>query len=244
MKSNRDHPSVVRSARQTYIPFSYKIDALECQEYYLQAIKEEIAQSDCRNSYCSAPIDYDNDSLCEIPRDARENVSNCSDICSERQYYYMACSHLGQQYKSFIREFPEYQKETRNCLFDKRDFCFLKVNLTKAVIVECYSTSNVTKFSCSSRCRAAVFSYRANSSCCVDYYRNYSYVSGPSIEEIFSACKVVIPTACTSFSRPMGFVNCTCASGGNHVGILTTSVIFIGAVYSYFTSLWVSPEDI
>ena len=43
------------------------------RERYLRAVSEEIQQSSCRNSYYRDPPDYyDDDDLCEVPRDDSE----------------------------------------------------------------------------------------------------------------------------------------------------------------------------
>ena len=202
--------------RQSCSGYSYtiKIDALECTQAYLEAVKEEIENSTCRNSYFIYHEDddplverYTTNTLCERPRDAREDVRNCSGACSARQRYYLLCSLLLQGYESVQNECGS-QPETDYCLFDKGDFCFLMGPMSNSLLVDCYATLDLSfnGLQCSESCRRAVDTYMSTAGCCVDYWQSHRYSrpggsSGPRIGELFSACEVEIPEACT-FGRP------------------------------------------
>ena len=221
MIPRRDEHAVEKRQRQSCNSYSvYELlkDALECQEDYLTAVSEEIEKSDCRNEYYRDPDnswhDYRYDSLCERPLDTRDGVRNCSDPCSERQFYYMFCTHLDAKLQEIEEECGDMPNKGRKCLFDKGDFCFLKDNLTNSVLVECYTSASVSSLAqrsidCSDKCREAVADYVEVSGCCVDFWKGTSHERGPTIADIFSACEVAIPDACTSLSPPSDFLTCT-----------------------------------
>ena len=202
--------------RQSCSRYSYniKIRALECTRAYLEAVREEIGNSTCRNSYFIYHEDddplverYTTNTVCERPRDAREDVRNCSGTCSARQRYYLSCSLLLQGYESVQNECGSLPEETDYCLFDKGDFCFLMGPMSNSLLVDCYATLDLSlnALQCSESCRQAVDTYMSTAGCCVDYWRSHRYQPdgsfGPSIRELFSACEVEIPEACT-FGRP------------------------------------------
>ena len=204
--------------RQSCGRYSYtiKIGALECKQAYLEAVREEIENSTCRNSYFIYDEDddplverYTTKTLCERPRDAREDVRNCSETCSARQRYYLSCSLLLQGYESVQNECGSLPQEADYCLFDKGDFCFLMGPISNSLLVDCYATLDLSlnEVRCSESCRQAVDTYISTAGCCVDYWRDHRYhpdgdsYHTPSIAQIFSACEVEIPEACT-FGRP------------------------------------------
>ena len=198
-----------------------KLAALRCQETYLAAAEEEIAQSTCRNSYFiyeenEEDPSYFPSTLCDPPRDTRKDIQNCSKTCSARQNYYLSCTHLQVDYNSIRNECNYLPREAQYCLFDEGDFCFLKREMSNSLLVDCYATFSVTSSAvvCSSACRAAVNTYRMNAGCCVDYWRDHRYNYGPTIANLFSACDVDIPTPCTYLSPPRDFLNCAHESDG------------------------------
>ena len=204
--------------RQSCSGYSYtiKIGALECTRAYLEAVREEIENSTCRNSYFIYHEDddplverYTTKTVCERPRDAREDVRNCSGTCSARQRYYLLCSLLLQGYESVKNECGSLPQEVDYCLFDKGDFCFLMGPMSTSLLVDCYATLDLSSYDvqCSESCRQAVDTYMSTAGCCVEYWQDHKYdpdgysYSSPSIAQIFSACEVEIPEACT-FGRP------------------------------------------
>ena len=207
---------------------------LECQEDFLAALRVEIDNSKCRNSYYRDPDDdWFDTSLCEKPLDTRHSIRNCSEPCSARQFRYMLCSHFSSKYSEIEAQCELAPYAAREyCVFDRGDFCFLKNNQTNRVIVECYATANVSTIEqdyfveCSSRCRQAVVAYKNNSGCCVDFWSDYSHRGGPSIYNLFSACNVDIPLPCTSFSPPSEFLDCT-RSGVPAVSSASATVVFV-----------------
>ena len=186
-----------------------KLKALNCRERYLKAVREEIQQSSCRNSYYRDPPNYNDSFLCEVPRDDRGSVRNCSKTCSDRQRYYLACTAHQDVYAELTKECFGPPKEVGYCLFDKGDFCFLKMNLTKTVLAECYAANPVrnTRIICTPACKRAVISYVQDTGCCIDYWKRYSY-SATTISSIFYVCNVQIPKPCTKLSPPAEFLNC------------------------------------
>ena len=218
---SRRHALVKRQSCYLYDDFYAEIkEPLECQKDFLTAVREEIGNSSCRNEIYRNPnhVWYNSSSLCEKPLDEREGVQNCSLTCSARQFFYMSCTHLSQKFQEISAECKEQPQEARGCLFDKGDFCFLKENLTKSVIVECYASANVTilargLINCSAKCKQAVVDYKENSGCCAEYWQFLSHRSGPMISDIFFACGESIPDACTSFSPPSDFLECARING-------------------------------
>ena len=169
--------------RQSCSLYEKKIEALQCQEAFLEAVREEIEQSTCRNTYFiyqedDDPFDY-SESLCDGPRDAREDLRNCSKTCSARQKYYLSCTHLLQQYAS-IRDECYAVEEDRRCLFDKGDFCFLKGDISNSLLVDCYATSPLKSLECTETCRNAVNTYISKAGCCVEYWLYHYHYPGPS----------------------------------------------------------------
>ena len=229
---------VDRVKRQQFCSFSaYRrmMDALDCQEDYLDALSEEIDNSKCRNEFYSNPeSSYHDNNLCAKPADTRSSLRNCTDECSQRQFYYMACSNLREQYRDGLVGCNNPPNVARDCLFDKGDFCFLKQNQTNAVLIECYATSNVTaldngRIDCSARCRAAVNAYRENSGCCANYWRFEDHFSGPSIENIFTTCQVELPEECANYNTPPSdFLDC--ARAGQSALSANTAVIFTASL--------------
>ena len=226
---------VDRVKRQQFCSFSgYRrfLDALDCQEDYLNALSEEIDNSKCRNAFYRDPdSDYHDNNLCAKPADMRGSLRNCTDECSARQFYYMACSNLGQQYREGSAGCDNPPNAARDCLFDKGDFCFLKQNQTNAVLIECYATSNVTaldngRIDCSARCRAAVNAYRENSGCCANYWRFEDHFSGPSIEDIFTTCQVELPEECANYNTPPSdFLDCARAGQSANTAVILTATL-------------------
>ena len=226
---------VDRVKRQQFCSFSgYRrfLDALDCQEDYLNALSEEIDNSKCRNAFYRDPdSDYHDNNLCAKPADTRGSLRNCTDECSARQFYYMACSNLGQQYREGSAGCDNPPNAARDCLFDKGDFCFLKQNQTNAVLIECYATSNVTaldngRIDCSARCRAAVNAYRENSGCCANYWRFEDHFSGPSVEDIFTTCQVELPEECANYNTPPSdFLDCARAGQSANTAVILTATL-------------------
>ena len=75
-------------------------------------------------------------------------------------------------------------------------------------------SSSGNELQCSDECMKAVTNNTNNREelgCCVAYWRGGvggSGDEGPTVEEIFSACGVEIPSACSSFSPPSEFLDC------------------------------------
>ena len=121
----------------------------------------------------------------------------------------MLCSLLLQGYESVKNECRSLPEEADYCLFDKGDFCFLIGPMSNSLLVDCYATLDLSirEVQCSESCRRAVDTYMSTAGCCVEYWQDHKYhpagysYSSPSIEQIFSACEVEIPEACT-FGRP------------------------------------------
>ena len=122
-------------------------------------------------------------------------------------------------------------KEVGYCLFDKGDFCFLKMNLTKTVLAECYAANPVrnTRIICTPACKRAVISYVQNTGCCIDYWKRYSY-SATTISNIFYVCNVQIPKPCTKLSPPAEFINCAHSKAAERAGLTSLVVIIAGGV--------------
>ena len=174
-----------------------------------------------------------------------KSVRNCSETCSDRQRYYIACTTHKDEYAETLKEYGGTTEALRNCLFDKGDFCFLKRNLTNPVLAECYAATPVssTGIDCPATCRGEVMSYVQNTGCCVDYWKRYSSrhgrYYGPTISDIFSACGVEIPEPCTNLSPPAEFLNCAHemeSKAAERAG-LTSLLVIIAVGFALITAL-------
>ena len=208
--------------------YDQKTDALLCQESYIAAIKEEIKQSNCKSTGGDDSdydddyfYDYDNSSLtCDSPTDDRENVRNCTEECSWRQFYYVFCTTIGRQYAEVDKECGVDPYDTfLYCGIDNGDFCTLRSNLTESLLKNCSATSLMGRgeFECNNNCKNTVEMYVTESGCCVDYWKDEQYYSedwrdyydGPTVSEVFSACDVDIPEGCNvEFNPPKEFLDC------------------------------------
>ena len=98
-----DIPDATLGKRQTCEPDSdeyyERLGALDCQKNLLRAFEAEIKGSNCKNIFYSQFYDEeDNCDTSDGPRDEREDVRNCSDICSYRVLLYVYCTTVGEQY--------------------------------------------------------------------------------------------------------------------------------------------------
>ena len=220
----------------TYEEFYQKTDALFCEESYLTAVKEEFEQSNCRNTYGEDyDYDYENASSlpCEEPRDEKENVRNCTEACSFREFFYIFCTTIGERYAGISRECGMDQIEySVSCDYDKGDFCYLKYNLTKSLYKKCGASDE-----CSASCKMAVETYVEETGCCAYYWRNYEegddryYENGndeTTISDIFSACGVEIPDKCiVDFDLPKEFLDCARDPTVNEGATVIASLLMI-----------------
>ena len=122
--------------------------------------------------------------------------------------------------------------------FDRGDFCLLRFNEKKLAMDECSNSSpNVSE--CSDECRNALETYREEVGCCVSYWKGgvgERREGDPTLADYFSICDVEIPGACTNFSPPKEFLDCTCdpASASGSVTFSVSSIMLV-AVSNFCT---------
>ena len=171
-----------------------------CQRNLLRAFEAEIKGSNCKNILYS---EFYDDQDCDGPRDERENARNCSDTCSYRVLYYVLCTTIGEQYAEIRRECGNPLDGAGFFSFYNGDFCFIqynwRYNSTFDFIDECSSTDSRGEIECSEKCRDAVETYIEDIGCCAAFWK-YVGDDDKTISDIFFACGVDIPAACTSFS--------------------------------------------
>ena len=82
------------------------------------------------------------------------------------------------------------------------------------------------RIDCSARCRAAVNAYGENSWCCTNYWRFSNHLSGPSIEDIFTACQVEFPGECANYNTPPSdFLDCARAGQSALSAVIFTATL-------------------
>ena len=188
--------------------YEQKTDALRCQEDYVQAVEEEIQRSNCKNTQYVMNDYEDGNVTCDAPYDDRKDVPNCSETCSLRQFYYLYCTYLGEENAAIGRECGSPWDGAGFCSYYNGDFCLSRYFHTTSVVSTCSRSSSGDALECSDECRSAVEFYKESLGCCVSYWRGDIGGNGPTISEIFSACGMEIPAACTSFSPPSEFLDC------------------------------------
>ena len=185
--------------------------ALQCQESYINAVEEEIARSNCNNTiYTDVYGGVYEDEPCEGPRDNRENVPECSDLCAMRQFNYLQCIYLGEQYAALRNDCMDPLDGSEYCGYYDGGFCLEKENLTIPVRNTCFSHSEGSiTIRCSEECRVAVDRFRTKTGCCAPFLLVIEDVyDEPRTEEIFSVCQEQVPTVCRGYSPPVEFLNC------------------------------------
>ena len=243
---NGNFPRHLRAPRDaekmcTYEEFDKKTDPLFCQESHLAALNAAIEQSNCKNAFLGDEMDYDYDYEnvssfpCEIPRNERENVRNCTEECSFRELLYIFCTTIGKQYADITRECGiDPVDSVLYCGFDKGDFCHLKYNLTESPYEKCAVNNTIE---CSASCKTEVETYVEKSGCCAYYWKDYydGYENGndeTTISDIISACDVEIPNECiVNFDPPKEFLDCARDLTVNEGATLIASLLmaFVGA---------------
>ena len=74
-----------------------RIDALVCDEDYVEDVSDAIEKSTCINYYYTEEFQHYYTKECVPLIDNRTNVDNCSDECSLRQKYYYYCTYLWEK---------------------------------------------------------------------------------------------------------------------------------------------------
>ena len=200
--------------------YEQRTDALSCQDDYVKAVEEEIERSKCKNRlYQEGDYDVDYNSsytACDFPRDERSgDIPLCPENCSLRQFYYLYCTYLGEQTAEIGSQCGQPWEGASYCGFYNGDFCLMRYYATVLLTDTCSNadSSSGNELQCSDECMKAVTNYKEELGCCVAYWRggvggSGSGDEGPTVEEIFSACGVEVPSACTSFSPPSEFLDC------------------------------------
>ena len=186
-----------------------RLDALECNEEYMLAVRKEIERSNCTNMAYS-PDDYDNGETdsCAI-FDERDGVNvSCSEECSYRVYIYLYCKYLGEEAVNIDRECGETVVGASYCSFNSKGFCYLINSSTyQTVYDECFMKDIVNDRSCSNECKVALEKFKDIQGCCVRLYFE-DEDEDTSLSDLFSTCRIEIPEACNSFSPPEEFLDC------------------------------------
>ena len=78
--------------------FTRRLEALRCNEEYMQAVREEIERSNCVSEvYDPETNGYDESDICVVT-DERDDVNvRCSDGCATNQYRYLYCKYIGEE---------------------------------------------------------------------------------------------------------------------------------------------------
>ena len=134
-----------------------RIAFLTCEKSFLRAVEAEMEGSYCRNIYYSSVYDYED--FCGDLPDERENVSNCSAVCSGRVLYFMFCTTVGEQYAEISRECGDTLDRGGYCSFDRGEFCFNHYNSTIVLVDECSPTNSQGELECREECRDAIETY-------------------------------------------------------------------------------------
>ena len=178
---------------------------------------------------------------------AKRNVDPCSYKCSLRQYHYTFCKYLGEEYEKLNRE-CEREVVVNLCGFDKGEFC-IKMNYSivtshfDTIHDECYSNSeegDVKDDVCSTKCRNALEETIDTVGCCFVYWNSSIIRSSMLSSDIFSACGIEVPDACSSFRSstvPDDYLECaglTINGGaGLQSGVYSIGLIIIGLIATY-----------
>ena len=204
------------SAECTEEEYDRRIDALLCNEDYVEAVRDGIARSTCRNLIFYTEDFYESiENDCEPVIDSRANVdNNCSLDCSQRQFNYYTCTYL---WDDVVDVNEECAVETggfsaRVCEFDEGDFCLNRENLIQPLFDACIRESRGEE-ECSETCRDAVEKFREEAGCCAYSFiiDDEGFTNGEVLRGIFSACDVDVPSRsqqCASSSPPQEFLEC------------------------------------
>ena len=174
---------------------------------------------------------------------AKRNVDPCTEECSLRQFLYVFCKNLGEEYEQINRECG-FEDVVYSCGFDKGKFCFeMFYQISESYLIyECYSDSeesNVRDDVCSTNCSNVLVEFIDTVGCCFNFLNStfYEYIS----PELFSACGIEVPDTCNSFNStavPDDFLEC--ASGTINTsgaalqsGVYSIGLIILGLISTY-----------
>jgi hypothetical protein len=204
---HRNSPKVTRQDEETCTPDSdeyyRRIEALECNEEYQRAVREDIKTSNCTNlNYL--PDGGDTNPCYVIDDRVGVNV-NCSEECSLKQFGYFYCKYLGEELANIDRECGETVVGAGDCSFNDDNFCVLYPSSNyQTVYDKCFVESNVSDGSCSDECKEALDDFTDALGCCVTLLLDLNQLSA----NLFSTCGVRVPGVCNSFSPPRKFLDC------------------------------------
>ena len=213
---HRNSPKVTRQDEETCTPYSdeyyRRIEALECNEEYQRAVREDIKTSNCTNLYY-LPDDYDDTNLCSVIDDRVGVNVTCSEECSLKQLGYFYCKYLGEDLVSIDRECGETVVGAGDCSFNDENFCvfedFYQSSKFQTVYDKCFVESNVSDGSCSDECKEALDDFTDAQGCCVTYlFDAFFDTDVKRSANLFSTCGVRVPGVCSSFSPPRKFRDC------------------------------------
>ena len=196
-----------------------RIDALVCDEDYVEDVSDAIEKSTCINYFYTEENYYRYHYFTEecVPLiDNRTNVDNCSDECSLRQKYYYYCTYLWEKELDINMECGYYRtNELGRCTFNEKDFCKNQENLIYRVLDVC----GYDEDTCSVNCQYYVEDFKQKSGCCVySFIGPYLFTVTPYYNErlrnLFFECDVDIPERCSSSSPPRDFLECAGLSAG------------------------------
>ena len=189
------------------------VNALICDESFIEDVKEGIKDSTCKNPY-SAVLSQ----ACDIRIDSRKNVDNCSEVCSVRQYLYYLCTYIWDAIVEVSKECGVETDPIGICAFDEGDFCFSKFRGAVDLLFGACDTEDSVE-ECSETCKHAVEQFKDTNGCCVYYFihdinqdhlllnSDYSDFS-EELRHLFRECDVGISAQCISSSPPQEFLKC------------------------------------
>ena len=158
---------------------------------------------------------------------AKRNVAPCTEECTIRESLYQLCKHLGERYEQLNRECG-FEDVLFICAYDKGNFCVDDNHLYpffRTISEECYPDSEGNSVVCSANCKNLVEELIDRVGCCA-YDDN---------EELFSACGIEAPDACTSFDStavPDDFLECAGLNGvALQSGVYSIGVLCLIALY-------------
>ena len=134
--------------------FSRRVEALRCNEEYMQAVREEIERSNCVNElYDPDTNGYDDESDVCVITDERDDVNTrCSYACADNQSGYLACKYLGEEVVQLYRDCGWSEAAEAVCIYNDRGYCFaetLTASNLPTIYDECFRENNMNASICS-----------------------------------------------------------------------------------------------
>ena len=170
----------------------------------------------------------------------KRNVGHCTEKCNRRQFYYVLCKNLGEEYEKVERECGIENA----CGFHNGEFCAtmdLPDSFFEIIFDECNKSDHV----CSTNCRYVWGTFIDRVGCCFHYLKSLIFINDPGLSsDLFSAfffCGIEVPDTCNSFNSravPDDFLECAGRTINNsgaalQPGVYSIGLIIIGLIGTY-----------